>query len=370
METDYVILAIFHLTLLCRVTERNPHHDQSHKRRMKCPIIALFNAQGGVYKTTLVHHLAWMYNDLGVRIVAADLDPQANLSSAFLPEERLEELWQTNTHADTIFAAVQPLMEGTGDVGVPHLEILDDRIALLVGDLSLSTFEDELSNSWLDCLGRKPRAFRVMSAFWRVMQKAATAHQADVILVDLGPNLGAINRAALIAADYIVVPLSPDIFSLQGLRNLGPTLRDWRGAWQERLAKRPTDVDLPLPTGQMEPAGYIVSQHSVRLDRPVKAYDRWIARIPSTYQDYVLGQPTVTSPSIAEDPHKLALLKSYRSLMPLAQEASKPMFHLKPADGAIGSHLRVALSAGRDFKLLAQVIAERTNVTVPVPSYA
>ena len=79
METDYVILAIFHLTLLCRLTERNPHHDQSHKRRMKCPIIALFNAQGGVYKTTLVHHLAWMYNDLGVRIVAADLDPQANL---------------------------------------------------------------------------------------------------------------------------------------------------------------------------------------------------------------------------------------------------------------------------------------------------
>ncbi len=337
---------------------------------MSRPIIAVFNPQGGVYKTTLVYHLAWMYNDLGVRVVAADLDPQANLSSAFLPEDRLEELWQSNTHAETIFGAVQPLMEGTGDVHTPHLEIFDDRIALLVGDLSLSTFEDELSNSWADCLDRKPSAFRVMSAFWRVMQMAATHHQADVILVDLGPNLGALNRAALIAADYIVVPLSPDIFSLQGLRNLGPTLHDWRNAWQKRLVEQPDNLNVPLPTGQMEPAGYIVSQHSVRLDGPVKAYDRWIAHIPSTYQGYVLGQPTTVSPSLADDPHKLALLKSYRSLMPLAHEAGKPMFHLKPADGAIGSHLQAALSAGRDFKQLAQVIAERTHIVLPVPSYA
>ena len=46
-----------------------------------------------------------------------------------------------------------------------------------------------------------------------------------MVLVDVGPSLGAINRSALIATDFVVVPLAADLFSRQGLRNLGPTLR-------------------------------------------------------------------------------------------------------------------------------------------------
>ena len=46
--------------------------------------IAFFNNKGGVGKTTLVYHLAWMYAELGFSVVAADLDPQANLSAVFL----------------------------------------------------------------------------------------------------------------------------------------------------------------------------------------------------------------------------------------------------------------------------------------------
>ena len=54
--------------------------------------IAFFNNKGGVGKTSLVYHLGWMYADLGLSVVAADLDPQANLTSMFLSDERLEEL--------------------------------------------------------------------------------------------------------------------------------------------------------------------------------------------------------------------------------------------------------------------------------------
>ncbi len=59
---------------------------------MSTPIIAFFNNKGRVGKTSLVYHLAWMYDDLGLRVVVADLDPQANLTAAFLHEERLEAL--------------------------------------------------------------------------------------------------------------------------------------------------------------------------------------------------------------------------------------------------------------------------------------
>lgn len=341
---------------------------------MSVPIIAFFNNKGGVGKTSLVYHLAWMYADLGVRVVAADLDPQANLTAAFLDEDRLAELWSDNRHDDTIFGCIQPLMRGIGDIADPHLEQVSlenqlplfdqSSLALLIGDLALSSFEDELSTVWPECLDRKERAFRVISAFWRIVQKAATQSHANVVLMDLGPNLGAINRAAMIAADYVVIPLSPDVFSLQGLRNLGPTLRRWREEWGERVTRNPV-ANLPLPKGKMAPVGYVLLQHSVRLDRPVKAYDRWVARIPEVYRTDVLDEPGWPQVSVDQDPYRLALLKHYRSLMPLAQEARKPIFHLKPADGAIGAHIQAVHGAYRDFSALAREIAVRTGVLLP-----
>src|SRR5215831_17642178 len=146
---------------------------------MSITTIAFFNNKGGVGKTSLVYHLAWMYADLGVRVVAADLDPQANLTAAFLDEERLEELWPDSNHPQTVFGCVQPLLQGTGDIAIPHLED--------IGDLALSGFEDELSDVWPKCLDSHPRAFRVISAFWRLMQNAASMHNAEIILMDLGP---------------------------------------------------------------------------------------------------------------------------------------------------------------------------------------
>ena len=329
---------------------------------MNTTIIAFFNNKGGVGKTSLVYHLAWMYSDLGFRVVAADLDPQANLTAAFLDEDRLEELWPDGNHPNTVFGCVQPLIRAIGDIANPHLEYVADQLAFLVGDLSLSGFEDQLSEVWPKCMDGDERAFRVISAFWMMMQKTAVVHKADVILMDLSPNLGAINRAALIAADYVVVPLSPDLFSLQGLRNLGPTLRRWRENWKERLGKNPAE-DLKLPTGSMQPVGYIVLQHSVRLDRPVKAYNRWIDRIPVVYRDAVLAQPGDNGISVVNDPNSLALLKNYH-LMQMAQEARKPIFHLKPADGAIGARTKAVKNVYQDFKVLAHKIAERTGINM------
>jgi len=328
------------------------------------PVIAFFNNKGGVGKTSLVYHVSWMLAEQGYRVVAADLDPQGNLSAAFLENERLEELWPENEHPATIYGAVRPLKRGVGDVVDPLLEPIDERLALIPGDMALSQFEDDLSQVWPKCLDREERAFRVVSAFWRVVQRAGETHQADVILVDLGPNLGAINRATLIASDFVVIPLGPDLFSLQGLRNLGPTLRAWRSGWAERLAKRPAE-DLALPAGKMAPLGYIVMAHSVRRDRPVKAYDKWIARIPITYRTHLLDEPAAGAPTVRDDPNCFAHLGHYRSLMPMAQEARKPMFALKPADGALGAHTKAVQDAYHDFNRLALEILRRAGIERP-----
>ena len=326
--------------------------------------VAFFNNKGGVGKTSLVYHLAWMFADLGKRVLAADLDPQANLSSAFLDEERLEEIWSEAGRPKTVYGCIHPLDRGTGDIAFPHVEEVDHRIGLLIGDLGLSRFEDELSKQWPECLQRRERAFRVISVFWRILSMAAESHAADIVLIDVGPNLGAINRSALIASDHVVVPLAPDLFSLQGLRNLGPALRDWREAWAEMKPRNPVPHDLILPDGRMDPAGYVVMQHSVRLDRPVKAYDRWIKRIPAEFRSSVLGVDEEDVPNIGDDVWCLALMKHYRSLMPMSQEARKPVFHLRVADGAIGSHAQASVAAFDHFNRLAKAIADKVGMTI------
>ena len=205
------------------------------------------------------------------------------------------------------------------------------------------------------------------------MQQAAIAVGAHIILMDLGPNLGSINRAALIAADYVVVPLAPDLFSLQGLRNLGPELQLWREEWQRRLQEssgKVSDEFRVPPSVNMKLIGYIVMQHAVRLDRPVQAYERWVRRIPGEYQRAARGARSPSTPedvavesgphfSIADDPSCIALLKHYRSLMPLAQEARRPMFALRPGDGALGGHTENVRQAARDFKAISTELIKR-----------
>ncbi len=72
------------------------------------------------------------------------------------------------------------------------------------------------------------------------------------------------------------------------------------------------------------------------------------------------------APAIAQDRYCLATLKNYNSLMPLAQEARKPIFFLKSADGAIGSHANAVSSAYRDFETLAIDIAGRIGLPTAI----
>lgn len=335
---------------------------------MPVPVLTFFNNKGGVGKTSLVYHLAWMLHDLDYQVLACDLDPQANLTSMFIDEERLEVLWPDSGMRKTIYNSLQPLLDGTGDIKQPHLEtitqtLLMKELSLIVGDLMLSSAEDELSSQWPECLDRRPRAFRVISALWRILQMAADKQRSEIILVDVGPNLGALNRAALVATDYVIVPLGADLFSLQGLRNLGPTLQNWRNEWKDRYDRNPIS-DLPIPDGLIQPIGYVVQQHSVRLERPVKAYDKWVNRMPGEYARNLLGDNKGPYPKTPTEDEKnaLATVKHYRSLVPMAQEARKPIFHLTPADGAIGAHAAAAQGAYKDFKILAKKITKRIEI--------
>ena len=148
--------------------------------------------------------------------------------------------------------------------------------------------------------------------------------------------------------------MAPDLFSLQGLKNLGPTLLQWRDTWRQALSKGPAALG-DLPQGAMEPIGYVLMQHAERLGRPTKAYGRWQERLPVVYRESVLGQSGGLS--TVPDDNQIKSIKHYRSLMPMAMEARKPMFDLTAADGAIGAHQTSVGHCYAEFRILCERIA-------------
>ncbi|HEX4702886.1 MAG TPA: hypothetical protein VH352_12210, partial [Pseudonocardiaceae bacterium] len=162
---------------------------------------------------------------------------------------------------------------------------------------------------------------------------------------------------------HVVIPLAPDLFSVQGLRNLGPTLRTWRTGWQERVARNPDPAGLPLPAGRMQAAGYVLLQHGIRLGKPVRAFQRWMDRVPPVYRSSVLGMTGAVAPAIDQDEFCLAQVKNYASLVPMAQDARKPVFALTAADGAFGGHQQAAQRAFGEFRTLTWRVLEAAGLT-------
>jgi cellulose biosynthesis protein BcsQ len=297
-----------------------------------------------------------MFSDLRVRVVAADLDPQANLTALCLDEASIERMYQTDER-QTVFGAVKPLHTGVGDIRAPDTQSISQSFSLVPGDIQLYDFEDSLSSQWPRCLNGEEYAFRVTAAFARILQSVGQKWSADVGLIDVGPGFGALNRAALIAADFVVIPVALDLFSVKGLQNVGARLQTWRTEWKERFDRAP-DLDFRLPPGDMRPIGYAVSRQTLFAGHTTRFHQGWADRIPAAYRTSVDDK--------AQDSNmNLGRIKDVRSLQAMAQEARKPVFHLKPADGAIGGHQGAVADAYNDYRELAMRVAQQVGIVLP-----
>ncbi|MCX8481567.1 MAG: AAA family ATPase [Sediminibacterium sp.] len=315
--------------------------------------IIFFNNTGGVGKTTTVYHVSWMLSEMGIKTIAMDLDPQSNLTSMFLTTERLEEIYENNLPI-TILDSINPVVSGDPYQSI-HIEKMNDNLGLILGNLSLSVFEDKLSDAWLKSLSSDSYSFKLTSIFNTIINDAVLKFNAEIVLIDVGPNLGAINRAVTLGSDYIVMPVSSDLFALQGIKNVGQTLKIWKKDWDDRLARKPENVSFEIPSKKSKPVGYIIMQYSAKDSKPVQSYLRWANRIPAVFASSVLGNNSEVI-SVENDKYCIALLKHFRSLAPMSMESHKPIFHLKPADGAIGAHTFAVEKSYEEFKLLTEKI--------------
>lgn len=98
-------------------------------------------------------------------------------------------------------------------------------VDLLIGNPKLSRQEDFLARDWNDMLAGSERGMRTSLIFKDMLNKLP---KYDFVVIDMGPSLGAINRAVLLASDYFITPMSSDIFSILALENIGDRLVEWK----------------------------------------------------------------------------------------------------------------------------------------------
>ena len=331
-------------------------------------IIAFPSVSRGAGQSSLVFHLAWMYADLGVSVVVADFDPQARLTRKFLDTEEVDALWSGDKATRmTIYRALRARLDGPREPDLPTLIEFSPGIDLLPGDPALAEVEDELAAQWSQRLDPNAPTLGTLGRIRRMLERTAKEYEASLVLLDVGPNLGALNRAILMTADDVVLPLATDVSTLHGLRSFGPTLWSWRREREELLtsASGAQSQGSCLPAKAIPVAGCVLLDRAFLLYQPYEVPDRWAQRLSDEYVGTVLHEPGNVDQSVAGDSRPLARLKHQPSLLPMAREARKPMFFLQSADGVIGSEVRAVLDCYTEYRDAARRVAESCDIPLP-----
>ena len=320
-------------------------------------IISLFNNKGGVGKTTFLYHVANRIADAGTKVLMVDCDSQCNLTAQTLDDAAIGRAW--GERGNSIYKAIEPVDRTIGDIRDRAPTEVSDNLYILPGDLLLSGFEDRLGDTWTGAKGGSEAALRAQSAIFRSIKNAYQKCDAAIVLVDLGPNLGALNRATLSGSDYVIVPIAPDLFSIRGTENLGSKLVQWRNEWGQCHTAWNGD-DLDIPTGQPKFLGYIVQNHNIRNNAAgmTRGWQLFGNRMQAAVQANIVDrlEPLGQVATRADGNYNLGQIPNLHSLIPYSQEARKPVYKCTGRDGLKGAHIASARESGTLFDPIAHLL--------------
>lgn len=180
--------------------------------------------KGGVGKTTSVVEIATILaTEHDRKVLVIDLDPQTNATLSFISLEEWEEIKDTGTIADVLgmnrgsssrdddFDINDAIIKNAG--GIENLDLIPSHLELTFLDLDLvsvpareSILKNEIEKAELDY---------------------------DFVLIDCPPNLTLAPQNALMISDYIIVPVTPEIFPALGLPLLKNRVLKWKKSFKE-----------------------------------------------------------------------------------------------------------------------------------------
>lgn len=162
-------------------------------------VVAVTNQKGGVGKTTISFNLGLGLAELGNKVLLIDNDPQGNLTTSILenPENLSADI--LNIFNENFDFKPQKISENLDFIGatIKLAEIADKSTAYLPYLLRTYLKGDEGNDN-----------------------HEAIEHNYDYIIVDCLPSFGPLNVAALIAADYVLIPTKPAPYAIEGLVSL------------------------------------------------------------------------------------------------------------------------------------------------------
>lgn len=325
--------------------------------------LTLFNHKGGVGKTTLTINVADSIVDLGYRVLLIDADPQCNLTAFFLEEDSLDALLGESGGEEpsegTIWSAIRPVVEGTGPTSIVPLVGLRKGFYICPGDVLLADYEEELPAAWTDSFARKRRGYDVMSALSVAARQLGKECKADIIIFDVGPNVGPLNRAILLDSDYFATPVVADLFSLRALSTVGRSLSRWINDWKTVRDLASPENQKRLFNGKPKYLGYITSAYKVSSGRnPTRPHEYWEGKIaPRVKSRIVADLRKVDRRLVPSSRNKLGAIKNFHSLAPQAQDNGLAIGKLRGYVNP-GNYGQVD-EAEREFQRLAKEIIKR-----------
>lgn len=307
--------------------------------------IALFNHKGGVSKTTTTFNLGWMLAEKGKKVILVDADPQCNLTGITLgeytedDEERIAEIYNTHSNIKTgvapAFESRPRAIEAVDCVPISNQE----GLYLLPGHVGLAEYEvtlgiaQELSGS-IQTLQNLPGAFSDLFA------KTATKFNADYILIDMSPSLGAINQNLLMTSEFFLVPTTADFFSVMAIDSLAKVLPRWyKWAITASSMKILKEAAYPFPDIKLNFLGTIVQNYRIIRGKETTAFQTWIQKIEDAVSqelipalernNMLLPQSSYTDLEISKS-FTLTKISNFNSLIAISQEHRTPIYGLTP----------------------------------------
>jgi chromosome partitioning protein len=170
--------------------------------------IVITNQKGGVGKTTTCATLAGIFRANRKSVLAIDMDPQGNLSFSL----GAEDVGYTIHDALNGKCAIEEAIKTT-----PICDVITSNIVLSGSELEMTTVRREF----------------VLKDMLRPIKS-----KYDYIIIDTPPALSVLTINAYTAADELLIPMTPEILSLQGLTQLKETIIAVKKYYNKKLAIR------------------------------------------------------------------------------------------------------------------------------------
>jgi chromosome partitioning protein len=158
--------------------------------------ITFFSLKGGTGKTTLSSSLGWFLAEKGRSVLMIDLDPQGHLTQSLRgrPRRNQPSLYYSLVHERPLAGTIVP----TTQPGLSLIPATEDHLYL---NNAL------ISKPW--------REWKLKDALY-----AMVPFPYDLVIMDVGASLSLITYNALFAAQTLIIPVLPDIFSYLSLKSL------------------------------------------------------------------------------------------------------------------------------------------------------